>query len=157
MPKTRQVAALPFRQGRDGAIEVCLITTRDTGRWVIPKGWPKAKVSRSAMAAREAYEEAGLKGAIGDKPVGAYRYFKRLQRTFELIEVEVFLLEVTKEGRKWPEAGQRKRAWVSPAEAATLVVEPSLAVLLMELADADVAGGLSKGCRRREGTSRRRS
>ncbi len=135
MPKIRQVAALPVRRGADGSIEVCLVTTRATGRWVIPKGWTKANVPPAKMAAREAYEEAGLKGSVGKKPIGSYRYFKRFERTFELIRVDVFLLEVTREKLDYPEISERHRIWVKPDEAATMVAEPGLAVLIGRLPD----------------------
>ncbi|MEQ8824307.1 MAG: NUDIX hydrolase [Filomicrobium sp.] len=137
MRKTRQVAALPIRHREDGTIEVCLVTTRETQRWVIPKGWATNKRTNAKMAALEALEEAGLEGKISGKPLGFYRYFKRQIRTFELVRVEVFTMTVEKERKKWPEADQRERIWVSPAEAATMVVEPGLSALL---ADFEPAG-----------------
>ncbi len=73
----KQVAALPFRVGADGRIEVLLITSRDTGRWIIPKGWPMAGRKAHQAAEREAYEEAGLEGQIAANPVGRYHYQKR--------------------------------------------------------------------------------
>src|SRR5262245_32596723 len=71
-------AALPFRLRSDGAIEVMLITSRDTGRWLIPKGWPAAGLSPQDSAAIEAREESGLVGRIGDHAIGCYQYDKRL-------------------------------------------------------------------------------
>ena len=73
----KQYAALPVRLSSDGRLEVLLLTSRETRRWVIPKGWPMRKLSPGAAAAREAYEEAGLKGTIvSEKPIGHYRYDK---------------------------------------------------------------------------------
>ena len=77
MKKNRQVAALPFRINGIRP-EVMLITSRETGRWIIPKGWPQKGRSPRAVAIREAYEEAGLKGRIRKRPVGTFRYQKRL-------------------------------------------------------------------------------
>ena len=77
-----QVAALPFRV-RQGVPEVMLITSRETGRWVVPKGWPQKGRAPHAVAAREAYEEAGLVGFIEKRRVGTYRYAKRLSLEFD--------------------------------------------------------------------------
>lgn len=138
MPKTRatpqiQYAALPWRLGAGGDIEVMLITSRETRRWVIAKGWPITGLEPGASAAQEALEEAGVTGEIWAEPVGAYDYEKRL-RSGELqpIEVEVFPLRVLEELDAWPEKGQRERRWFAAAEAAGLVAEPRLAELIRE-------------------------
>ena len=57
-----QFAALPWRRRADAGIEVLLITSRETRRWVIPKGWPIKGKSSAKSAAREAFEEADQKG-----------------------------------------------------------------------------------------------
>ncbi|MCB1509721.1 MAG: NUDIX domain-containing protein, partial [Hyphomicrobiaceae bacterium] len=74
----RQIAALPYRRRDDGVFEVCLVTSRDTGRWVLPKGWPMRGRTNWEAAAREAYEEAGLVGEIEKSPVGRFPYWKRM-------------------------------------------------------------------------------
>jgi 8-oxo-dGTP pyrophosphatase MutT (NUDIX family) len=134
MPRA-QLAALPVAV-RDGRTQVLLVTSRETRRWVIPKGWPKKKVGDPAQAAREAYEEAGIEGRVDPQPVGSYRYEKRLTsgRTV-LCRVEVYLLAVERELDHWPERDQRERRWMSPAEAAGLVAEAGLAELLLSLAE----------------------
>jgi 8-oxo-dGTP pyrophosphatase MutT (NUDIX family) len=71
-----QYGALPFRRTPD--LEILLVTSRDTGRWVIPKGWPMKSKSRRAAAAIEALEEAGVEGEVGRQPLGAYIYDKVL-------------------------------------------------------------------------------
>jgi 8-oxo-dGTP pyrophosphatase MutT (NUDIX family) len=70
MTLPKQVAALPLRKKRDKTLEVLLVSSRDTGRWVIPKGWPSKRMSDSAAAAREAKQEAGVTGKISKRIYG---------------------------------------------------------------------------------------
>jgi ADP-ribose pyrophosphatase YjhB (NUDIX family) len=128
-PRT-QYAALPWRRNGEG-VEVLLITSRESRRWVIPKGWPIHGLKPGPSAAQEAFEEAGVVGHIDRKPIGAFHYDKRL-RTGRLqhVRVQVYGLEVTQERDAWPEKGQRERLWTTPGEAAGLVDEPELVVLL---------------------------
>lgn len=131
----RQYAALPMRGGKK-SLEVMLVTSRFTKRWVLPKGWPAKKLTPWEAAAREAFEEAGLKGKIERKAVGAYEYDKWLAPGKILrCRVKVFPLKVAKEFEKWPEDQERSREWVTPAEAADRVIEPELKALLRKLAD----------------------
>jgi 8-oxo-dGTP pyrophosphatase MutT (NUDIX family) len=124
-----QYAALPYRL-RDG-LELLLITSRDTGRWVLPKGWPMKGKTAYAAAAREALEEAGIKGKIGKRSVGAYSYGKRLSNGAVLdCTVEVYPLAVERQLSRWPEQGQRSFRWFTPSEAARSVEEPELATLI---------------------------
>ena len=88
------------------------------------------RLSDPDAAAREAYEEAGVVGKIQRKPMGDYLYWKRLERTFELLKVEVYPLEVRKQRPDWPEMNSRKSGWLSREDAATLVDEPGLVTLL---------------------------
>lgn len=131
----RQCAALPVRHEIAGGIGVLLVTSRDTGRWVIPKGWNAPKLSPAQAAAREAYEEAGVVGQIvGDLPIGSYRYLKRLTPKLAVpCEVEVFLLEVETQLDDWPEKRQRHARWFTPDEAATRVDEAELSSLIRGL------------------------
>jgi 8-oxo-dGTP pyrophosphatase MutT (NUDIX family) len=95
-PRTVQLqyAALPFRRRADLTIEVMLITSRDTGRWVIPKGWPVPKLTPRNSAAHEAREEGGIVGRIGERPIGRFHYDKRLSDGSSThCEVEVFALK----------------------------------------------------------------
>ncbi len=129
-PCRLQIAALPWRKTEAG-IEVMLITSRDTGRWVLPKGWPEDGEDFSVAAAREAGEEAGLSGAISREAAGRYRYAKALSSGEEVMcEVLVFPLEVDRVAEKWKEKRQRKRRWVAPAEAARMLNEPDLCKLI---------------------------
>jgi 8-oxo-dGTP pyrophosphatase MutT (NUDIX family) len=112
-----------------------LITSRQTRRWVIPKGNPERGVEPHALAAKEAYEEAGLVGRVGHEPVGTYRYAKRLRdgRTVPC-EVVVFPFAVETQAEEWPEKGQRKTRWFTPPEAALRVDESGLVAILLALA-----------------------
>ena len=126
-----QAAALPWRETERG-LELMLITSRGTGRWILPKGWPEAGESLWQSAARESYEEAGLKGTISHVEVGKYFFGKVLNTGFERrCEVSVFPIEVDSVDDAWPEKGQRKRIWVEPAKAARMVAEPDLSELIL--------------------------
>jgi 8-oxo-dGTP pyrophosphatase MutT (NUDIX family) len=132
--RRQQCAALPIRE-RDGEIHVLLITTRGRGHWVIPKGWAEKGVPDHHLAAREAFEEAGLLGSTQAAPIGAYTYRKRLpDGRRATCEVAVFALAVESRAADWPERGQRRNRWMPPQEAAALVQEPGLAQLLLGLA-----------------------
>ena len=125
-----QVAALPWRKSDDG-VEIMLITSRDTGRWVLPKGWPESGENLFDAAAREAGEEAGLSGSVSRREIGRYYYAKALSSGKEVpCEVLVYPLEVDKVADKWKERRERKRKWVSPAEAARMLNEPDLCKLI---------------------------
>ena len=116
-------------------LEILLVTSRETGRWVIPKGWPMAGLSTAAAAAREAWEEAGVEGKVQDTPLGAFGYDKlaRMSVTVRcLVAVHALRVQVLRD--RFPEAGQRRRAWFNPAEAAGLVAEPQLQHLLRAIA-----------------------
>ncbi|WP_290545677.1 NUDIX hydrolase [Aestuariivirga sp.] len=134
MPVTKkQYAALPWRYS-GGAREVLLISSRDTGRWVIPKGWPVKGLSPAETAAREAYEEAGLGGQVSKKPIGEFEYGKRLGKgKVQPTRVEVFALEQMIQHPDWPEQGQRKLQWFSVPDAAEAVEEPELKAIIRKL------------------------
>jgi 8-oxo-dGTP pyrophosphatase MutT (NUDIX family) len=130
-----QYAALPYRRQKGGVLEVLLITSRDTGRWLIPKGWPMSKFSASEAAAREAIEEGGLVGRISDQPIGRYRYGKRLENGVVVhCSVDVFALAVERQLDSWLEQKQRQTRWFSLDEAADAVQEPELSTLIRNLA-----------------------
>jgi 8-oxo-dGTP pyrophosphatase MutT (NUDIX family) len=128
-----QYAALPFML-RNGRPRVMLVTSRGSGRWIIPKGWPEKQLEPHASAAKEAYEEAGIVGRIDERSIGTYRYEKRgPSGEMTIFEVKAFLLEVERQLRDWPEKGQRRKRWVAPAHAARLVADAGLGRLLLEL------------------------
>jgi 8-oxo-dGTP pyrophosphatase MutT (NUDIX family) len=128
--RIRQVAAIPFRLNGRGDIEVMLVTSRTTRRFIVPKGWPMKGKSGRKAAVIEAQEEAGVLGNILKEPAGTYSYWKRLSNRFARVDVTVYLLEVTEELADWQEARMRHRAWLAPADAALLIDEPDLSTLL---------------------------
>jgi 8-oxo-dGTP pyrophosphatase MutT (NUDIX family) len=101
-----------------------LLTSRETGRWVIPKVWPIKSLKPREVAAREAYEEAGLVGSIASKrPIGIYHYEKQFAAGGLLCEVWIFLFRVDQQLDDWPEKGQRETRWLDPAVALTVIVQ----------------------------------
>lgn len=123
-----QVAALPWRH-LDG-LEIMLVSSRETKRWIIPKGWPMAGRSAAAAAAIEAIEEAGLLGAITAEPVGFYTYAKRFSRKVEPCRVDVYALRVVRQRETWPEKHERETRWFPAAAAMEAVSDPGLAELI---------------------------
>ena len=128
-----QYAALPWRH-RGAGREVLLISSRDTGRWVIPKGWPVRGLSPAQSAAREAYEEAGIGGQLTKKPIGEFEYPKKLDSgKTQTCRVTVFALEQMIQHASWPEQGQRELQWFSLPEAVNAVQEPELKNIIRRL------------------------
>jgi 8-oxo-dGTP pyrophosphatase MutT (NUDIX family) len=133
MEFSRQVAALPVRRGPDGALLVMLVTTLQTHRWIIPKGWPWPDQQDHVAAAAEAREEAGVLGEPQTVSIGTYTYNKRRQSGSVPVRVSVFLLEVSEELDTWPECQRRQRAWFTLSDAAAVVREPELRELLLQV------------------------
>ncbi|TIN65138.1 MAG: NUDIX hydrolase, partial [Mesorhizobium sp.] len=131
--RIRQVAAIPFRLTARGGIEVMLVTSRTTRRFIVPKGWPMKGKSGRKAATIEAQEEAGVLGKTLKQPAGTYSYWKRLANRFVRVDVIVYLLEVSEELADWQEAKRRQRAWLAPADAAMLIDEPDLSTLVKTL------------------------
>ena len=130
----RQAAALPYRR-RHSKLEILLITSRETRRWIIPKGKVDPGMSRRQAAAQEALEEAGVIGEIADKSLGSFVYAKRRATGLvEMIEADVFALAVTAEMEEWQESHQRERRWFTPSAAASSVDETDLAALIRDFA-----------------------
>lgn len=127
-----QYAALPYRID-DGHPMVLLVTSRETKRWILPKGQPERKLAPHQVAEQEAYEEAGLIGTVFKTPFATFDSIKRLKNGKELpCEVRVFLFEVNHELGAWPEQNERDRRWMSPGEAAMIVGEPGLIRVLLD-------------------------
>ncbi len=130
-PPRQQFAAICHRlRKKTNEIEVLVITSRDTGRWVIPKGWHMPGKQPHAIAEREAYEEAGIKGKAERDAIGYYTYAKRMDGGLKVpTRVQVYSLQVKSMAKDFPEKGSRKLEWVTCEEAATRVDEAELKAL----------------------------
>lgn len=127
-----QFAALCYRICNDGT-QVLMITTRRTGRWIVPKGWPMDGVTPAESAAREAWEEAGVVGEAQDRCLGLFSYDKVLEPDRRLPCVAmVYPVKVTSLAATYPEMNERRRKWFAPKKAASLVMEPELARILRD-------------------------
>ncbi|NKL02498.1 NUDIX domain-containing protein [Rhizobium leguminosarum bv. viciae] len=132
-PPRQQYGALCYRvKKKSGAVEVLLLTSRDTGRWVIPKGWPMTGKRAHEVAVQEALEEAGVRGVVETETLGAYTYPKVLRDGVQVVcKVQVYALEVTNMAKSFKEKGERTIEWVSFDEAVRRVREPELRNLFL--------------------------
>lgn len=131
-----QFGAIAYQRVEDGALRLLLITSRDTGRWVVPRGNPIDGLAPHEAAAREAWEEAGIAGEVEAIAFGSYAYEKRLRdgSTIPAL-VHLFPLPVARVDADWPERAERRRQWFSPERAAAAVDEAELAALLLAFAE----------------------
>lgn len=128
-----QFGALCWRKHKD-KVQVLLVTSRRTKRWILPKGWPMDGATPVQAAEREAWEEAGVKGKSKPVCLGIYSYYKGIdKKTLLPCVVAVFPVKVRTIANDWPERKERKRRWVSLKKASKLVSEPELAALLLHL------------------------
>lgn len=131
----KQIAALPVHWDNKGNLRVLMVTSRDRGRWVMPKGWTMDGKKPWQAAKIEALEEAGAVGIVSDRAIGTYHYRKRLEKGRAIqCKVTVYPMIVDKLKRRWKERKERKRHWFSLGKAAKLVDEPELTDLLKALA-----------------------
>jgi 8-oxo-dGTP pyrophosphatase MutT (NUDIX family) len=131
-----QYGVIAWRKAETGAPEILLITSRETRRWVVPRGNPMPGLRPYEAAAEEAYEEAGVRGGVQPEPLGCYHYDKRLKSGAAVpAEVHLFPMVVTEEAGDWPERHQRDRQWFSPEAAAEAVEEAELKALLLNAAN----------------------
>ena len=131
-----QYAALPWRKA-EGEIQILLVTTLNTRRWIVPKGWPLAGHTPGECAALEALEEAGVLGEVAAETLGTFHYKKR-RKSGEIVpcKVHVFPMEVVRQRRNWAEKKSRKSRWYSLEEARARVTEPGLRRLIGKFAKA---------------------
>lgn len=135
-PPRQQYAAICYRAKKRGEFEVLVATSRDTGRWVIPKGWPMENKRAHQVAEQEALEEVGVKGKAEKLPFGFYHYNKGLDNGIKVpVRVQVHLLRVEDTCKEFKEKGARQIEWVSAEEAANRVNEPELKILLLQFAE----------------------
>ena len=131
VPRHRQqVAALCWR--RAPLLEVLLVTSLRTKRWILPKGWPQTGLTLAEAAAREALEEAGVMDEVSPDVIGHYHYLKEKGGECLPCRVEIFALHVTGQWRAWPEKGAREMAWPPLDQAARRVAEAGLRHLLLD-------------------------
>ncbi len=130
----QQYAALCFRySGSSEEIEILVVTSRTSARWIIPRGWPMKRKKPHEAAAIEAWEEAGVRGRVRKDAVGRYTYLKMLDNGDVVpCVVDVFQIEITGEETSFKERGERLLEWVRPDEAARRVREIELKSLLVD-------------------------
>ena len=123
-----QYGALPYRFSQDAALQILLVTTRGTRRWIVPKGWLIRGLRPAKSAAREAFEEAGVTGRIGAKSIGLFAYNKLLDEAggTTACEVKIYPLLVKRQSHVWPESHQRTTQWVEPSRAIAMIKEAGL-------------------------------
>lgn len=123
-----QYGALTYRLKKGHGPEVLLMTSRETRRWIIPKGWPIKGLKPCDSAAQEAYEEAGVLGTVGRRPIGRYTYDKQRGLPAKVVpcEVRVYALQVRSQEETWPEKGQRDFIWCQPDQAMAIVDDSDL-------------------------------
>jgi 8-oxo-dGTP pyrophosphatase MutT (NUDIX family) len=134
-PRLLESGVLAYRLDRRGEPLVLVVTTSKGKHWGIPKGRVEPHLSFADNAAKEAFEEAGVRGEVSQVSAGMYRTAKRLQTCGAVMEVWVYLMKVTETLADFPEKGRREIKWVSCDEAAKLLREPLLAKLCHELAE----------------------
>lgn len=133
MGENIQTGALPWRRLTGGGMEVLLVTSRLSGRWIVPKGWPMPGKSLAQAAAQEAFEEAGVTGRIDAEPLGFFQHVKNFPLGQMEVTIFVHPLAVEKELSSWPERGQRQRKWFEPKNAARVVESNDLGSMILKL------------------------
>ena len=124
-----QFAALCYRF-KDDKLQICLVTSRRSGRWIVPKGWPMDGETPADAAATEAFEEAGLRGKVDNRPIGVFSYYKVLSEDELPCIAVVYPLRVKKAVNNWPEREERRRKWFSRKRAAALVDDVELRAII---------------------------
>ena len=114
----QQSGAVPVLDGK-----VVLVTTRNSGRWIVPKGFVEPDMTPHESAAKEALEEAGVVGSVGDEELGSYSYAK----WGGICIVQVYPLVVEKVLGEWEDMHVRKRTIVAPADAVDMIRNKELA------------------------------
>jgi 8-oxo-dGTP pyrophosphatase MutT (NUDIX family) len=134
-----QYGALPWRRTADG-VEILLVTTRNTRRWIVPKGWPDDGRTPQECAAQEAYEEAGVTGAVSDEAIGVFSHKKQLKSGQVITcRIRVYGMEVSEVAGDWPEKSAREMKWCPVADALMLVDDPSLRRVIAKFSRAAAA------------------
>ena len=125
-----QIAALPFYDIPGGGVDICLVTSRGSGRWIIPKGNPIRGLAPHEVAAREALEEAGLVGHVGKRCIGTFKFDRIRNGRDTTCLVDVYALKVERQMQTWTEMHERSVLRCNVRTALSLVSVPNLATLI---------------------------
>ena len=128
-----QFAALCYRV-KNQKVQILLVTSRGSRRWILPKGWPMDGKTPADSAAQEAWEEAGVRGTAVSRPLGMFSYSKALgddDADLPCVAM-IYAISVTSLARDFPEVGQRTRKWMTRKKAAAMVDEPELSRILRD-------------------------
>lgn len=134
-----QFAVLGYTMGKSKP-RVCLVTSRQTGRWILPKGWPVEGATPVEAVAAEAWEEAGLRGRVHPQPVGLFSYQKLLEDVELPVIAVVYAMRVFSAASTYPEAHERKRKWFTPRKAAARLSDPEVAPIVRGFAPGNLRG-----------------
>ena len=137
-----QVGVIPIRGVEPDLRTVLLITSRETRRWIVPKGWPMSGRPDHRAAATEAREEAGVIGRVHRWPVGHYDYVKMRPGRTDVLRVVLYVLEVERQLERWKEQGQREVRWFPVPEAVEAVAQPQLAAVIGSRAECNPMKGI---------------
>lgn len=140
----RQIGAIPYRCAPEG-VEICLITSRGSGRWITPRGKPEKNKTPQEIAGLEAFEEAGVRGLVDGECFAAYTVTRpSLPPEAGPCAVELYLMEVSEVLGSWPEKKERERVWLPPAQAVMRVEEGGLVDALLRFNALDIGLGLPR-------------
>lgn len=129
MVRLTQAGAIPFRQQGD-RVEFLLVTSK-SGNWIFPKGIVDPGENPEETAVKECREEAGVRGRLLPRAVGAY-VTRKWKRECEVI---LYMLRYEADIEPWEESELRERCWCTLDEALTLLSRPELARLLESAAE----------------------
>ncbi len=127
--KIKQSGTLPYREDGTG-LRVLLVTSKETKRWIVPKGYLEPGLSARESAEFEAFEEAGVAGPVARSSIGSYSYRKRRDQGGGMHHVRVFPMKVERTFEDYPEAELREREWMAIDEAIERADDPGLKKLL---------------------------
>ncbi len=107
----------------NGVKKIILITAKNPRKnWIVPKGHIEKELSPEKSAAKEALEEAGLKGNIRSEIIGSVCYIKKNKKH----KVDFYPFHVTEILGNWPEKEQRERIAVEQDYVKRFVLDEEL-------------------------------
>lgn len=126
-----QYGVIPYRIV-EGEVVFLMITSRRSANWVFPKGSPIKGLSSTETAAQEAFEEAGIRGKVGDEAVGYYLH-PRNKDASKRDKVKLYPMLVTEQLDEWEEEEERFRHWALLPQVKQLMASKRAARLAAEL------------------------